>query len=123
MKADDLSLNSLNYWVARCLGAEEGLYPAKQFEQCGYSFNFDLKSVLVFNGYSNHWLPSTEWKDGGEIIYKYRIGVLPWTDDSGKWRAEFNNWVCDGDTPLIAAMRVFVSVQSRLKGITLKEVL
>ena len=64
------------------------------------------------NGISVRWTsgfsPSVEWRDGGQIIERERIMLVPCVD--GYWEARTSP-VCRpiGDTPLIAAMRAFVA--------------
>ncbi len=65
--------------------------------------------------------PSVDWADGGQIIERERIAVAPWDgsdDEPACWKAahvdgsgyfasvEFRH---SGPTPLVAAMRAYVS--------------
>ena len=61
-----------------------------------------------------HWQASTNWQQGGPIIERRKIQLLPSiTDCEQPWRASnpFNDYVlCQfGPTPLIAAMRCYVA--------------
>ena len=58
---------------------------------------------------------STDWSQGGPIIEREKIGVIPSAEDANVWVAsvyepewKFNR---TGPTPLIAAMRCFVSAE------------
>lgn len=60
--------------------------------------------------------PSTDWAQGGPIIEREWIEVVPWpneTDEGERWQAtqhELPHRVyCSGPTPLIAAMRCYVA--------------
>lgn len=69
------------------------------------------------------WSPSTDWQYGGPIIERERIMLAcapDITQDAAKagtlWRATIGYWdaaagatQCDGRTPMIAAMRAYVS--------------
>lgn len=83
----------------------------------GRSFSdgsFDCAGGTVCN-----WRPSTDWQDGGPIIERERISVsarLPWTwsatavevmEHNGR-KIELQTWQ-EGPTPLVAAMRAYVS--------------
>lgn len=59
---------------------------------------------------------STDWSHGGPIIERERIGV--YQSDRGGWHGQYPGWLSDpprrhpyiaGPTPLIAAMRCFVT--------------
>ena len=56
--------------------------------------------------------PSTDWAQGGPIIEREKIGVD--CDDLGTWFASYDlsaetAWGATGPTPLIAAMRCYVT--------------
>lgn len=111
MKTSELTGALLDLWVARAMklepisGEPEGLFYWKEKE------GWDC---------SGWWCASTDWRQGGPIIERERIDVTPLSrheligDLAGKWmacihcapvrpRTQF------GDTPLIAAMRVYVA--------------
>jgi hypothetical protein len=60
------------------------------------------------------WNPSTDWRDGGPLIERERIKLLPPQADRGRWLAEcfqgkpHFGWA-EADAPLIAAMRAYVA--------------
>lgn len=60
----------------------------------------------------DEWSPSTDWSQGGPIIERERIEVVPWAV-RGMWSAFINTGpdrkILDGPTPLVAAMRAFVA--------------
>jgi hypothetical protein len=100
MNASELSGAELDAAVAQALGFEwrvQGRWCIA--EDSGFPFR-----------------PSSVWADGGPIIER----ELEPIDDNGAgglWRAQSvwkcqlkrGGWVCDGPTPLIAAMRAFVA--------------
>ncbi len=57
--------------------------------------------------------PSTDWAQGGPIIERERIGVVPDPEDFSVWIASVYepDWKFNrtGPTPLIAAMRCYVA--------------
>lgn len=69
------------------------------------------------NDEPDHFAPSRSWGDGGPIIKRGRISVQPvWHAETGEpadhWVAHFRRPPCEcwiGPTPLIAAMRAYVS--------------
>lgn len=68
----------------------------------------DYETSEVYTSYS----PSADWAQGGPIIEREDISILRCF---GCWRAEKENydhdteWVGQGPTPLIAAMRCYVA--------------
>lgn len=109
-KATDLQLNWL---VAKCEGyIEEGAY--------GTPLQRDGKLYIEYCGeYSvrrEAWQPTVNWLQGGPISEREWLHVEPWPNAS---KADFR-WSCTqynldtpvgtlGPTPLIAAMRCYVS--------------
>lgn len=66
----------------------------------------------------NRGSPSTNWADGGPIIEREKLMVEPLLESGvwhGEWRAVGLSWEgrlyadCRGPTPLIAAMRAYVT--------------
>lgn len=53
--------------------------------------------------------PSTDWSQGGPIIYREKIGT--WTADGLTWHGKsfVLGLVLDGPTPLIAGLRCYVA--------------
>jgi len=97
MKTSELSGAALDWAVARC----EGLLVWVD------------TPVRLPNG--SEYNPSTDWAQGGAIIEREKIGFWAYTlDEEGNenpgWYAEtFEGYFQTGATPLIAAMRCFVS--------------
>jgi hypothetical protein len=57
------------------------------------------------------YAPSSEWAQGGPIIERERLCVMPW---SGEWNcttdsSKLHSHASHGPTPLIAAMRCYVA--------------
>ena len=71
------------------------------------------KIVVVFAGPSAHranpYSPSCWWSDGGAIIQRARIGLIP-QEDGNTWLAKVaeSDWIVGGATALEAAMRAYV---------------
>ena len=60
------------------------------------------------------WQPSTNWSQGGPIIEREKITIYPWLPEPDD--ASWNAWMTSthlfkvaGPTPLIAAMRTYVT--------------
>ena len=69
--------------------------------------------------YHKYFEPSTSWADGGPIIEREGIELWKWKDDDGTyWCSHVGGRRIDtadkeslGDTPLVAAMRAFVTAK------------
>ena len=61
--------------------------------------------LMVTVGDDNDWKysPSTDWAQGGAIIEREGIALIP------NWTAERPGFSADGETALIAAMRCYVA--------------
>ena len=66
-----------------------------------------------FDDNAHYWLPTQNWPQGGPIIEREKIGVVPSAEDASVWVGsvyepewKFNR---TGPTPLIAAMRCYVA--------------
>ena len=90
----------LNYLVAQCEGY------------------FDINMASVHEGvtdvfYFPRWQPTTDWAQGGPIIEREKIGVVPRDEDVNVWIGSIfePDWKFNrtGPTPLIAAMRCYVA--------------
>ena len=59
------------------------------------------------------FFPSTDWSQGGPIIEREKIGIVPSDDDANVWIGSMlePEWKFNrtGPTPLIAAMRCYVA--------------
>jgi hypothetical protein len=94
---------ALNWAVAKCLPDDEFLFSPHPY-------------LPDENGQPAWFNPSTNWAQGGPIIEREWIEVVPWpneSDEDMRWRATQHDLVarvsCTGPTPLIAAMRCYVA--------------
>jgi hypothetical protein len=103
-KTNELTDAALDWAVAKCEGVETKKYK-------------ESPSLFFGKGFDK-WRPSTDWAQGGPIIERewidlHSIGITT-------WRANVMNedgkvfWA-DGPTPLIAAMRCYVTSKLGLK--------
>jgi hypothetical protein len=93
IKTSDLTGSALDWAVAKC----EGLL-------------HDDGTV------SDYWQPSVRWEQGGAIIEREWLDITPWPNESRedmRWHCQQHDTANDcaqyGETPLIAAMRCYVS--------------
>lgn len=87
MKTNELNGNALNWAVQKCEGARKD---------------------IDFAWWTEDYAPSTDWAQGGPIIERERIELVP----NGKgWDAlqQAQHIPIEGPTPLIAAMRCYVA--------------
>ena len=103
---------ALDWAVAKCEGkVEQGVYGTPELLESGLHLHYC--DVLLSHPYN----PSTDWAQGGPIIERENIELLCFTGSA--WEAQnggeynyINQYVGDamaGPTPLIAAMRCYVS--------------
>ena len=102
MKTSELTGAALDWAVAKCEGPNS-------VAACYYDED-DLPMCLDEAPHME-WQPSTNWAQGGPIIEREKISV--WARDD-EWAAESfvpnqQGLECVGPTPLIAAMRCYVS--------------
>ncbi len=111
MKTKELVGGALDWAVAKCLGTTNGKDPS-------------MFKLWHIRGYENY---STDWAQGGQIIEREKIAVIPTyeygTTESGKDVNLFKGWksyrtdkpywmtvpIHYGPTPLIASMRCYVA--------------
>lgn len=96
----ELAGTELDYWVARAMGLQ-----AIPNQPSGYFY---------WGNQSGWFSPSTDWAQGGPIIEREKIAVLSRDYDGSCrtcWAANKNDFLSygTGETPLIAAMRCYVS--------------
>lgn len=93
MKVNQLEGAALDWAVAKCEGIE--------------TKNYSGALTIRYDG--DWWQPSTDWAQGGPIIEREGITVRRYTD--ALWDASMGrlDYVADGPTPLIAAMRCYVA--------------
>ena len=95
VKTSDLKDIALDWAVAKCEGY------------------FDIGMASVHDGVTNvfyfpQWQPSTDWAQGGPIIEREGIQLARLGDVWEAW-VDADGVFCQGPTPLIAAMRCYVS--------------
>ena len=88
MKTSELQGPALDWAVTQCEGTRKD---------------------IDFAWWTEEYSPSTDWSQGGPIIEREGITVRRYTD--ALWDASMGrlNYVADGPTPLIAAMRCYVA--------------
>ena len=96
MKTSELTGAALDWAVAKCEGI--GLGPR------GFV-------VYYHEGEPSMWEPSTNWAQGGPIIERERLCVMPYND---RWMCTTNgsqlqSHSVKAETPLIAALRCYVA--------------
>ena len=112
MKVSELKGSQLDYWVAKAEGYALELYLS------GYRMRNSENEVAGFIGPALLWnyAPSRDWSQGGPIIEREQFAIIPVM--GGTWCAERNVptggddyevSVSHGGTPLIAAMRCYVT--------------
>lgn len=119
VKTADLTGAALDWAVAKCEGYRDANDPAEHEGEdetlCVYNWAF-MREPRV----AARWLVdlqySTNWAQGGPIIERERIILIPQSNLRGEqlpiWSASVNlypgpSWA--GPTPLVAAMRCFVA--------------
>ena len=106
IKTNELTGIALDRVVAECAGyVEQGVYGTPEFRDSGVYLRY-CDAVL-----NSCYSPTTDWAQAGPILDRERITIRQWTNmpsihaymphDGAPWGA--------GPTPLIAAMRCFVT--------------
>jgi hypothetical protein len=85
MKTNELKGLALDWAVAKCEGHGIGVLDDPWFA------------------------PSTDWAQGGAIIERECISLMPKVHRNWYWTAELFDFSFDGATPLVAAMRCYVA--------------
>jgi len=105
MKTNELTGPALDWAVAKCEKLPV-VYHDDGITQC-------IMKSDGRNGYAGRYQPSTNWEQGGAIIESERLMVSPGVGNTGSgnsWYAgSLNGFDAYGPTPLIAAMRCFVT--------------
>jgi hypothetical protein len=107
IKTEDLTGAALDWAVAKCMGyVEQGVYGPPEFR--------DSEVYLCYCGavLNSCYSPTTDWAQGGPIIERERISIRQWTNVPlvhAYMPQDDAPWVSDGTSPLIAAMRAYVS--------------
>jgi hypothetical protein len=86
----------------------------KVSETEGETLSYLVGRVMGFKP-GNLFRPSADWAQGGPIVEREKIGIVPSPDDASVWIASMfePDWGFNrtGPTPLIAAMRCYVAGQ------------
>jgi hypothetical protein len=120
-RVSDLEGYELDYWVGRANGFSTRELSIEQDNSKPQGtkhvvvYGVDLPSVHYHCGARGHgaksWHPSTNWSQGGPLIEKLRLGVVPKNDE--------DVWICGvrekpvchrNKSFLVAAMRSFVEL-------------
>lgn len=108
MKVSELEGALLDYWVAKAEG-----YEAELCRDDRGSFCVRTKRYAGEGGqFRGPFFPSTEWADGGPVLERERIGLMPYVENGvWGWMAALreSNGGGKGPTPLLAAMRALVA--------------
>jgi hypothetical protein len=99
MKISELTEAALDWAV---LSAMHG-------EDCAWYINHKGQFMEEHGEVSWVFQPSTFWHQGGPIIEREGIALLP--REEGDWSATCEDGAWHGPTPLIAAMRCFVALR------------
>lgn len=104
MKVSELTGAELDYWVAKAKGQNPCIEDAK----CMISWNAgELGGNETHRAY---FQPSVDWTQGGPIIEREEIAVRPSVIPDAGWVACLDHGDFEqAETPLIAAMRAYVS--------------
>lgn len=110
MKTSELTGAMLDYWVAKAEGYEAEILKDDKGE-------FVVRTERFENGGHSRgpFFPSTNWLDGGPIIERERISLLP--GERNQVGPQIDGWIAEarsaraqiGPMPLIAAMRAYVA--------------
>jgi len=114
MKTSELTGAALDWAVAQAQGLD---YEIVDGTVVTGAKRYEAKSSHDYYGceFDEVFAPSTDWAQGGQIIEREKIGFWAYTlDEEGNenpgWYSEtFEGFVNCGPTPLIAAMRCYVS--------------
>jgi hypothetical protein len=112
LKTSELTGAALDWAVAKCEGIElESGYGVQ--ETSGY-YNRLLVDGRMSKGQSMlvRYIPSTDWAQGGPIIELEGINLRALSGalwEAETWSAEGGQYLLDGPTPLVAAMRCYVA--------------
>jgi len=104
MKTSELTGAALDWAVAKC-------------ESWPMDIWYDEDQMpMIRDDEVPEWKPSTDWSQGGPIIEREWIEVVPWpneSDENERWQATQHDLpsriYCSGPTPLVAAMRCYVA--------------
>jgi hypothetical protein len=105
IKTSELQGAALDWAVAKCEGVAVE-YVDDEITQC------------LLQKPSGRYAPSTDWAQGGPIIEREWVEVVPWpneSDENARWQATQHDLPIKvyyaGPSPLIAAMRCYVAMK------------
>ena len=102
MKTSELSGIALDWAVAKCEGVTD------EWREDG-PFLWNGVPCIRSGGHDVNYCPSSDWAQGGPIIECEFIGLQRWNEEH-EWAADIGGGFEQyGPTPLIAAMRCYVS--------------
>jgi len=106
IKTEELTGAALDWAVAKCEGTTDFRFDTV----ATYWVTLDGKDRALSKGWAQSFNPSTDWSQGGPIIEREKIDLIACDAD---WEAQQNASLpmtaVEGATPLIAAMRCFVT--------------
>ena len=101
MKTAELTGAALDWAVAKCEG-KNGVLHDDGITRC-------IVIASESGVYKGTWKPSTNWAQGGPIIEREKIGLLP--SGNAYYERDGGTQYSYGDTSLIAAMRCYVALK------------
>lgn len=108
MKTSELSGIALDWAVAKASGHTDYICRARL-----QSFKRPTVGSCNYPDADSYWpyAPSTDWAQGGPILAEEKICLWSWGGDyEACYNGLPNEHICTGPTPLVAAMRCFVSM-------------
>lgn len=110
IKTSEATPIQLNYLVAKCVGLLDAGRVVVDFEYMSGHDPIRLNPRPDVY-YSSAYAPTTDWAYGGPIIEREHITLRCYKD--ALWDASIGrlDYVEDGPTPLIAAMRCYVALR------------
>ena len=112
IKVVEAAGTTLDWLVAKCEGATD-----LEFDSITWGFRLNGKLKVLAKGWaaSMSFCPSTDWAQGGPIIDREMLGVVPSESISGKWccrprQKEYPRFpIVYAGSPLLAAMRCYAA--------------
>ena len=114
MKTNELSGIALDYAVVLALGGEYDTYDSV----ATHWVKLNGESRALSRGWAQSFTPSTNWAQAGEIIETEKLSLRHYKEHNEEWFSEKQHFgrhhkagrsYGEGTTPLIAAMRCYVS--------------
>ena len=108
MKTSELTGAALDWAVAKCEGATDFWFDTV----ATHWVKLDGKDRALRYGWAQSYLPSTDWAQGGPIIEREIAKIERFSDalwEATAFTKNAQDFVQSGPTPLIAAMRCYVT--------------